>query len=312
MPNLQTMKLTYKFLSTVLILTITSFFVSQAMAQDPIPNPGFEDWSGGEPVGWNTINQNIFGTDFTCVTRDQSNPHTGTSCAKIQTITENIFIVGPVTMPGILSLGEITLDVINQTGTVTGGVPINTRPNILKGWFRYLPAAGDSCIMGIGLSRWNGTGRDTLAYGYKTIGGQNPDWQEFSLPIDYLLWEMPDTMNIMFFSSNLLTGSPVTGSVLYIDDLMLEYGPVSVSNTGKMNEMILRYSGDDRIIIQNPGNNPTEVRLYGLNGSCVGVVKSDPGQSEIGMDVSRLRPGIYIARMLNSDGSFTSMKFNRL
>ncbi|MHC1776429.1 MAG: T9SS type A sorting domain-containing protein [Lentimicrobium sp.] len=306
------MKLTYKFLSAIPVLILTSFIFSHAMAQDPIPNPGFEEWSSGEPVGWNTINQNIFGTDFTCVTRDQSNPHTGTYCAKIQTITQNIFIVGPVTMPGILSLGEITLDVINQTGTVSGGVPIDTRPNILKGWFRYLPAAGDSCIMGIGLSRWNGTGRDTLAYGYTTIGGQNPNWQEFSLPIDYLIWEMPDTMNIMFFSSNLLTGSPVTGSVLYVDDLMLEYGPVSVSNTGKKDEMSLRYSGEDRLIILNPGSNPAEVRLYGLNGSCVGKVKPDAGQPEIEMDISRLRPGIYIARVINSDGSSSSLKFSRL
>ncbi len=302
----------YKYLPAILVFVIISVVYIPTMAQDPIPNPGFEDWSGGEPVGWNTINQNIFGTDFVCITRDQSNPHTGSYCAKIQTITQNIFIVGPVTMPGILSLGEITLDIVNQTGTVSGGVPINTRPNILKGWFRYLPAAGDSCIMGIGLSRWNGTGRDTLAYGYTTIGGQNPNWQEFSLPIDYLIWEMPDTMNIMFFSSNLLTGGPVTGSVLYVDDLSLEYGPVSVNQPAVMNEVLLRYSRDGRsVLIQNPVNGVAGLSIYALNGSCVKIVEPLPWQTEIGVDISMLSPGIYIARIVNSDGSCSSVKFSR-
>jgi hypothetical protein len=181
-------------------------------------------------------------------------------------------------MPGILSLGEITLDILNQTGTVTGGVPIDTRPNMLNGWFRYQPSATDSCIMGIGLSRWNGTGRDTLAYAYKTIGGQHATWEQFSIPIEYLIWEMPDTMNIMFFSSNLLTGSPVTGSTLVL---------LNADNTA-------------------------EASIFSLNGSCVRTVKPDPGQSEINLDISTLRTGIYIVRVINYDGLSTSLKFSRL
>ncbi len=300
-------------LSFLILLILTGTFQTIAHAQNPIPNPGFETWGGGEPDGWNTINQSILGTSFICVTRDQSNPHTGTSCARLQTVTHDIFLVGPVTMPGILTLGVITLDVLNMTGTVDGGVPINTQPNTLKGWFRYLPSSGDSCILGIGLSRWNGSSRDTLAYGYKTIGGQNPDWQEFSLPIDYLIWAIPDTMNIMFFSSNLLNGSPVTGSSLWVDDLSLEYGPVSVNNSGIRNNLVLK-PGDDgqSMILMNVNENTTEVSIFSLNGTCIQTINPPAGQSEINIDTSHLRAGIYIARVIYPDGSSASLKFSRL
>ena len=299
-------------LSFLILLMISGIFLPVIHAQNPIPNPGFEDWSGGEPAGWNTINQNILGTDFICVTRDQTNPQSGTSCAKIQTVTENIFLVGPVTLPGILSLGVITLDVLNMTGSVDGGVPINTQPNMLRGWFRYQPSSGDSCIIGIGLSRWNGSGRDTLAYAYKTIGGQNPDWQEFSVPIEYLIWAMPDTMNIMFFSSNLLTGSPVTGSTLWVDNLTLEYGPVSANSIGMKKYPALRPVNDGSSMVILNANNTAEASIFSLNGSCVRTIRPEPGQSEINLDISSLRAGIYIVRVINYDGSSKSLKFNRL
>jgi hypothetical protein len=307
------MKYLHSNLTGLLAILLISLTGLQAIeAQNPIPNPGFEDWSGGEPTGWNTINQSVFGTNFICVTRDQTNPQSGTSCAKIQTVTHNIILVGPVTMPGILSLGEITLDILNQTGTVTGGVPIDTRPNMLSGWFRYLPSAGDSCIMGIGLSRWNGTGRDTLAYSYTTIGGQHTTWQQFSVPIEYVIWEMPDTMNIMFFSSNLLNGSPVTGSTLWVDNLTLEYGPVSANSIGIKRDPVLRLNNDGRSIVLMNADNITEAGIFSLNGSCVLKMKPEPGQSEINLDISPLRAGIYIVRVINYDGLSTSLKFNRL
>jgi len=296
---------------TAITLTLTAI-TPNIIAQNPIPNPDFENWSGGEPVGWNTINQSVLGTSFVCVTRDQTNPQHGASCAKIETVTHNIFLVGPVTMPGILSLGEITLDVLNQTGTVSGGVPINTQPNQLKGWFRYLPSVGDSCILGIGLSRWNGSGRDTLAMAYKIVGGQTPDWTEFSVPIEYMIWAMPDTMNIMFFSSNLLTGSPVDGSELWIDNLLLEYGPVAVQNPALNKESLLRYNPDGYPVITLDANAGTsEICIYNINGACVKSLRPAQGQRELTLNTEDLSCGIYLVRLKNSNSPSVSLKFVR-
>ncbi|MFH1121306.1 MAG: T9SS type A sorting domain-containing protein [Bacteroidota bacterium] len=281
-------------------------------AQDPIPNPDFENWTDNEPVGWNTINQTILGTPFACVTQDLFNPQNGTSSVKIETITQNIVLFGPVTLPGIVSLGEITLDIVNQTGTVSGGVPVETRPSALKGWFRYLPSPGDSCILGIGLFRWNGSGRDTLATSYAVLGGQNSNWHEFTIPIEYMIWEMPDTMNIMFFSSNLLTGSPVTGSKLWIDNLILEYGPVSVIEPVKVKDPALRYTPDGcSFTLTSPAKNMVEICILNLNGACVQRINPGSGLSEINVNITDLANGIYLARLTMSDGSVVSLKLVR-
>ncbi|NTW26056.1 MAG: hypothetical protein HGA37_15265, partial [Lentimicrobium sp.] len=157
------------YISLFIFAFLSVILTKDIVAQNPIPNPDFEEWSNNVPIGWNSLNQNILGTDFITVTRDQTNPQSGTSCIKVQTVMHNIFIVGPVTLPGILSLGEITLDIINQTGSVEGGVPIDTRPQMLTGWLRNQPAAGDASIIGIGLFRWNGSSRDTLALGYNVF-----------------------------------------------------------------------------------------------------------------------------------------------
>ncbi|PKP00764.1 MAG: hypothetical protein CVU14_06840 [Bacteroidetes bacterium HGW-Bacteroidetes-9] len=297
-----------------LSLILLSFFTlsSNSLAQNPIPNPGFEEWSGGEPIGWNTINQSVLGTSFICATRDQTNPQSGTSCLRLETVTHNIFLVGPVTMPGIVSLGEITLDILNQTGTVEGGVPIDTQPNMLHGWFRYQPSAGDSCIMGIGFTKWNGASRDTLAYSYTVIGGQNPNWQEFSVPIEYLIWEVPDTMNIMFFSSNILNGDPISGSKLWIDNLTLEYGPVSVSNIALKDEPTLRYRPDGTpVILMNSKDVKTEISIYSADGSFVNKQMPNHGQYEFSLETRNLKPGLYLARVQHDNGHFSTLKFIR-
>lgn len=308
------MKHLYTRLSILLsgFVAIVVLAAEPVYSQNPIPNPGFEEWSGGEPVGWNTINQSILGTSFICVTRDQTNPQSGTSCARIETITHNIILVGPVTMPGILSLGEITIDIINQTGTVSGGVPVDNWPVVLKGWFRYEPAAGDSCILGIGLSKWNGSGRDTLATSYKVIGGQNPDWQQFEVPIDYLIWEMPDTMNVMLFSSNLLNGSPVTGSKLWIDSLYVEYGQVSVPHRDAKTDLTLNYDNEGNpVILQNEPVFIQEIEIYNLNGACAGRIRKPGSNHEIHLNTAGLSRGLYLVRVLFQNGSFTTLKFIR-
>lgn len=305
--------ITISYFSLFAFSLLTVVFSREIKAQNPIPNPGFEEWSNNVPIGWNSLNQNILGTDFVTVTRDQTNPQSGTSCVKVQTVMHNIFIVGPVTLPGILSLGEITLDILNQTGSVEGGVPIDTRPQMLTGWLRNQPAAGDASIIGIGLFRWNGNSRDTLALGYNIFSDPIPDWQQFNIPIDYMMWEMPDTMNIMFFSSSLISGNIVNGSTIWVDDLSLEYGPVSISNISADYTPSIRQSSDsDFITLTGLESNVAEISIFNLSGCCVMNLKPTPGQSEIGINASGLKSGLYILRIENKDGTFKSLKYSSI
>ncbi|NTW26243.1 MAG: T9SS type A sorting domain-containing protein, partial [Lentimicrobium sp.] len=194
-----------------------------------------------------------------------------------------------------------------------GGVPIDTRPQMLTGWLRNQPAAGDASIIGIGLFRWNGSSRDTLALGYNVFSDQIPNWQKFSIPIDYMMWEMPDTMNIMFFSSSLISGNIVNGSTIWVDNLSLEYGPVSISNINADKTPSIRpASGPDSYTLTGLGSDVAEISIYNLSGGCVMNLKLAPGQSEIDINASGLKAGLYILRIENKNGSFKSLKFNSI
>ncbi len=299
----------YSFNRTFFTCLFVLLFCSPIVhAQNPIPNPGFENWAGGEPESWSTINRTLLGTTFTAVTRDNNNPQQGNSSIKLETITESVFIIGPVTVPGIITLGEIILDIQNQTATVDGGVPVSGYPEALKGWFRYLPAAGDSCVIGMGLSRWKGTSRDTIAYDYLSFGGQHADWQMFTLPLNYQIQAQPDTMNIIFLSSNALNGTIVEGSKLWLDNLWIEFNTTSVGSPAIEtpisivsidNGKALRISGDDHF---------GELQLYNLNGALVLNSQVENALNGRQIPLPALSPGIYAARYVSTSGAVCVQK----
>ena len=291
-----------------LLLTIS--FSTITRAQNQIPNPDFEEWTDGEPNGWNSINQNILGTDFICVSRDETNAQSGTSSIRIETITEDVFVVGPVTLPGIVSLGEIVLDVLNQTGTVEGGVPINTQPQILNGYFRYQPAEGDVCLMGIGLFKWNGSSRDTIGFAYGIFSDTVNEWQAFALPIEYLMWEVPDTMNIMFFSSNILNSTIISGSKLWIDNLSLTYGPVAVQNAWPSEKPeITFHNTHTSLTASNLPNGNGTFSVISLDGSVVRLENKSALSGRAEIKIGDMPAGIYIARYIAADGTQKTAKF---
>ncbi len=301
------MKIFYK-LSFLIAFVIISV---QLAAQDDIPNPGFENWSQGEPTDWNTSNRNLLGTDFICVTSETNNPHSGNISAKLQSMTKNIFLVGPVTLPGILTLGEVIVDLINMTGTVEGGVPVSGQPVKLRGYFKYDPQNGDSCMMGIGLTRWNGVSRDTIAFSYKIVGDAINEWTEFSIPIHYLQWAQPDTMNILFSSSYIPAGMPVGQSSLIIDDLWLDYSQVSIQDAGFDKNTFLTTSVDGNslnVISQN--GQIKEVKIYSLTSN-LAISIGNVYSNECRINIGTLASGFYVAQITMSNRESKTIKFYR-
>lgn len=287
------------------------FFSHIAHAQNEIPNPGFEQWADGNPLDWDTSNETILGTNFTTVTQQTTNPHSGTSCARVVTITNNIFLVGPVTMPGILTLGDVVIDVLNQTGGVTGGVPVTGLPKFLKGFYKYTPMSGDSAIIGIGLTRWNGTGADTVGYSYKTFGGLVTNWTEFSIPIEYTSPNWPDSMNIMMVSSNLLRNIMFNGSALQVDDILLEYSGVAVHDIGLDKQCFVYEGAEGMLFVKTPSLTPLRITIFSLNGMEAGGMLDC--NAEINrLPVAHLHSGIYVAHVTLPNNVVKTVKFVKL
>ncbi len=298
-------------LHTLIVLLITYLYTPFAIAQNEIPNPGFENWSGGNPVGWDTSNENILGTNFVTVTQQTSNPHAGNACARITTVTNNIFLVGPVTMPGMVTLGELFIDFLNQTASITGGVPVSGLPKFLKGFYKYTPSNVDSAFIGIGLTRWNGTSADTVGYAYKSFGGVITNWQEFSVPIEYFSPDWPDTMNIVLISSNNVPTAQNNGSTLQVDDLMLEYSGVAVQDIGLDKQCFVYEGSDNQLYIKTPGHMPSDIAIFSLNGTQTARLNncnSDTNQ----IPVSNLQAGVYFAKITLPGNIVKTVKFIKL
>lgn len=291
-----------KFFSRFAVVTFTGLlvFISVSIfAQDSIPNADFEEWGGGEPDGWNTTNMEVLFTPFTTVVKETNNPQSGTSCARLETITHNIILVGPVTLPGVLTLGELNVDPIGQTASISGGAPFTGMPQSLNGHFKYQPSAGDSCLLGFGLTKWNNGIRDTIGYSYLAIGNTTNDWTAFTIPLDYLIWGAPDTLNIGLVSSNIADGLTHTGSKLWVDNLSFTYGGVNIEGVSFPAELRIYADGDRHCLVIKPDLRKTELvemGVYDMTGRERLHQSSYLENTEIAMNIGELAPGAYVFR----------------
>lgn len=198
-------------------------FCTTLYAQNDIPNAGFEEWEEEilykDPLHWDTPNE-ISATFGQQVVFRSDDAHTGTYSVKMETKSVLGFAA-----PGAITLGEFEVDFINQTASISGGVPLNKRPASLKGYYKTMPVEDDSTVALIYFYRYNEMEQqiDTIAYGATFFADEQQEWTEFTVPIEYQMEENPDTMNIIMVSAASYT-DPKTGSILYVDDLILEMG----------------------------------------------------------------------------------------
>jgi len=115
------------------------FFITFSLSAQQIPNPGFEDWSNNKPDSWATSNQSIpLLGNFNTVTKENNDPQQGTASVKLTVLKINIPFSGTYTLPGLLTLGKINIDVPSKTATVTGGIPFTVTPEKLTGSYNRL------------------------------------------------------------------------------------------------------------------------------------------------------------------------------
>jgi hypothetical protein len=246
-------------------------FTMTADAQTAIPNGDFENWvthsNYSDPQYWSTPNSAlmsilIFGKNVVYKSTDH---YSGQYAAKL--VTEHIALpVDPFDVPGFITLGTLTININNQTYTVTGGVPIPDQPTHMMGYYKFQPKGGDSCVIGIALFKTTAGVQDTIAYGYLTTKDTVNDWTHFSAWIDYRIQENPDTMNIIAVSS---AQTPMTpGTTLYVDDLSLDYTVGFNEKDPAAGIAVYQDKETGRLIVfcDFPAEQNVNVNLYDLTG----------------------------------------------
>ena len=287
---------------------LTFLMISAVKSQTTIPNGSFEDWVNysnySDPQYWDTPNEELMAIPFfgtTVVTR--SNDHqAGTYSAKLET---KHITLPPVDVPGVLTLGELTIDIFTQTYTINGGAPINDIPTHLKGFFKFQPQGGDSCVIGIGLTRMNGGVRDSIGAGYYSTHDTVNAWTPFSAWIDYDTVAVPDTFNILVMSSAVEVPTP--GTILYVDDLFLDYTVgrdeddpstgIRVYQDKEVGELIVFF---DFIYPQI-----TSISLYNMTGqNMVEYPSKTIEKDRVTFNYSGFRSGIYILEVIHNNNRF--------
>lgn len=266
-----------------------------AFAQNPLPNPGFENWTQNgnyyDPDNWNTLNPSTIVLGILTATR--ANPpdvHSGSLAIKLQTK-----VVFGLTANGIASTGTI---ITTPPYGVVGGIPFSGRPDSIAGWFKYQPAGTDSGFAQflsldanndtVGFVRWSAPNTNVTSY------------TRFSKAINYFSSNTPDTSQWILSSSR--GTNPVVGSLIYFDDLQLITNPVGIEQTID-DKSVQVYTNLDSgtITILNKNGKRLFLTLFEITGRQ--ILKADFKSSRYETHIHYCKNGVYLYRLADERGN---------
>jgi hypothetical protein len=287
----------------ILLTTLIVAFTIWTNGQNTVPNTDFEQWTSGKPDGWDATNFNIMTIVINTVNIDSIDPQHGSRAVKINTTEENIFST-LVTVPGLITLGKFEIDLVNFTGSVSGGAPFTGRPEKLTGYVEAKPAGNDRAFIAVGVSKWNGTKSDTIGLGTLFIDSVQTGWHYFECPITYTTPDQPDSINIIFCASNILQQSFTDGSRLRVDNISLDYGNIVVKENFNNNHFKV-WADEHKNLFYDISSLPgdaTILQVFTISGLEVERISINDNNKQGQLTLSGLSPGIYLIGIQSASG----------
>jgi hypothetical protein len=283
-----------------LLLSISALAVAQT-----IPNNGFENWTSMgsyfNPDQWSTLNDITTVTStYTCV---KGTPGAvGNSYIKLTTQSA----IGVGIVPAIAVCGTFDIATLQPTS----GFPYSNRPSELRGYWQYMAFGGDQGFLAAALTKWNANTsmRDTVAYVYEALGGMAMSWASFTLPVNYLNGDYPDTCIIILSASQANNVPAVANSYLYVDELAFTGTVAGVSESiSSKNISISPNPASDKLIIDLSSLNDkfAAVNIHDLQGKLVKSVEEVLVGSNSAIDVSDIPKGNYLLKVSSKEGSIS-------
>jgi len=282
----------------ILAFTILSFFSSQKLISQNLPNYDLENWTSdgtfNNPVSWGTSNYSAWSIiNFNTVIQETTDAYSGISCAKLVTVSR--YADGDnAKIAGLITLGQFDVNIATRKAVVTGGVPCSVKPGLLSGYYKYSTPGIDSCIMSIYFTKFNSqlNRADTIGSGIFT-SGTTTEWTYFEAPVSYSSSENPDTMNIIILSSD--TSLFVEGSTLYIDKLAIDIATTINQESIKEKTFSSYPNPATDILFLDIFQSINSSFSYSIiNSSGVRVKQSTSNSVDEIIDISAFASGIYI------------------
>ncbi len=272
-----------KLITLMSFLLAIGLFVAQSQT---IPNGDFESWVPGlsydQPTSWDTPNESIsaLATDYV-VFDETTDIFAGSHSVKLE-CKDIVVFFQTITVPGFVTLGDLSVNTVTQEVSINGGVPFTDRPDKLTGNFKYLPSGTDNCVFEVVLLNYDAstsTILDTIGQGVFTSSATSTAWDYFEAVINYNSSATPNYMNINLLSSENLNA----GSIVYVDNLEFYTAPTILPDLF-ISEYIEGTSNNKALEIYNGTGASVDLSSYSIklsrNGAGWGMYDSttaEPG-----------------------------------
>lgn len=259
-----------------------------------VNNGGFENWTTGDPAGWQSPNQYTFGTNT--VTKETVDVYAGVNSAKLE--SKSVF---GYPVPGILTNGKINVNLSgNPPVTISGGFYFNLKPDNLIGYYKYAPSGGDFCYVWAYLLKVNlqTNLNDTVASAQFSSGITTNSWTSFTAPFNYTSSDTPDSIQITIVSSD--PAATVVGSVLKVDDIDLSGGNLGVAKFSLLKSVNIYPNPVTDLLyihLSRSSGVVTTVTFYSLVGQKVKEINLPAGTEISTVNLRDMKKGMYFIQI---------------
>jgi hypothetical protein len=203
----------------VFLSFISLFTAGVLIAQAPIPNGSFENWTGNVPNGWGTSDGAISFFNIGGIARDTNaaNVYSGSSSISLTTKTVSIPTVGTQNIPGVVSLGTLSFNLQTQTPEITG-YAYTDRPDSISFAYKYVPVSGstDQGAVIATLIRFVNGETEIVGNAFAQLSS-SASFNVVTAKINYFTYFNPDTLYIQGLSS--ISQSATPNNRLWLDDM---------------------------------------------------------------------------------------------
>jgi len=270
-----------------------------------VQNPGFENWTGAYPTSWGSFSEMLAGLGVAGTGLETQTTQMNSGSFAVLMESKSIAALGGQILPGVVNTGAIT-----YSGAINLGFqPYASQPTSYSFYCKYTPAGtGDTAFSQAILTKWNGTSRDTLAYGGILVDVALASYTQVSVPITWFTVAVPDSIQLTFASSAMAT-VPV-GSQFFVDDvnMILSTGVQSLNADGSFSQ-VYPNPAVNHITFATGNENAKYAKVYDLTGRAVTTIELTGKITKV--DVSTFENGMYIYVITDANNNkLSTSKFN--
>jgi hypothetical protein len=307
-----------------------------ASAQN-VSNTGFEDWENlgaetEEPTHWNSFKTAGGSLVIFAAQQLRQSPLTrpgssGSFSALIWSRSTMSIVANGNMTTGKINMGNVVpthQDNYNES-VITDPLfcqAFTADPDSIAFWARFIPASGNTTDS----ARMRAVIHD--AYNYKDPSTVDPDGPNHIVEAATVHFGKTDgqwvrqvgafvagpastrAYALITFTTNKTAGGGSGGDSLYIDDLEMIYGSISIMEPEYSNEFMVFATSDKLVVGLNfTDASTTNISIYTIAGQLVLQNQKNISVSQETFELSQFQKGIYIVNVTRADGKQYSQKF---